>query len=689
MLLSLPTTEQVIDFYFFKAFLLVEIFSFLDPEVGDMLMAITSSEAGYAFLSGYKYPDFQFLPTSQGMAVNSDDFGIGIVRNLNGFVLQTTQHPLNVSKNLEQLKQEAEIANSGGVDISKELAFPIVSTTFAKSEIYLRTQIKKVKPEDREKQYTELARFYLSYGLGSNALHVLDIIKKDIIDKEQELSVRIRTLVGIAEFLMKRYDDAFKEFDIPELKNNSEVSLWKSLSDTSTKDNSADILRNMGYIHVYPDEIKKRVSIRGVEYALEKENYELAQKFINPLREITPDNELNTMLHYFEEEKIRLQGYIRSALPEYKMAAMSFSNKYSALARFKIADFNSQVAKAKLNRTIQEFERLKFSWGEKNFKVKVLNKLVDLYLKNSDFYMALKTLKDISLLSTKYKKDIERRMIEIMEEIYYYNNDNQFSPIKALAMFDDFGDLVNKSTKQTAIKIKLADRLVAIDLLDRAYTMLNEHLRYNKNVLRNTEISAIGSRLALINLFKNQESEALRNLYETEYDDIPETLKLQRKIIEAHALTKQGKTNEALKLLEDDMSKNAILLKSQIYWEAQDWDKASDTIRLLIQKPEKNKPISNEQMLYVLDWLTALKQAGKETVIVRIKNTFTPYFKDTKYYSLFRLLTGTLEKDRINLSDISQTISDIQMYSDFTKQYTESLIDKNLTEKNDKEKTAN
>jgi len=666
-----------------------EIFSFLDPEVGDMLMAITSSEAGYAFLSGYKYPDFQFLPTSQGMAVNSDDFGIGIIRNLNGFVLQTTQHPLNVSKNLEQLKQDAEIANSGGVNISKELAFPIVGTTFAKSETYMRTQIKKAKSEDREKQYTELVRFYLSYGLGSNALNVLDIIKKDIIEKEQKLSVRMLVLTGISEFLMKRYDEAFKKFNIPELKNNSEVSLWKSLSDTSTKDNSAEILRNIGLVHVYPDEIKKRVSIRGVEYALEKENYELAQKFINLLRELTADNELNAMLHYFEAEKIRLQGYIRSALPEYKIAAMSFSNKYSALARYKIADFNSQIANARLNRTIQEFERLKFSWGEKNFKIKVLNKLVDLYLKNSDFYMALKTLKDISLLSSKYKRDIERRMIEIMEEIYYYNNDNQFSPIKALAMFDDFGDLVNKSTKQTAIKIKLADRLVAIDLLDRAYVMLNEHLGINKSILSNNEISAIGSRLALINLFKNQESEALRNLYETEHDDISEVLKLQRKIIEAHALTKQGKTDEALNLLEDDMSKNAILLKSQIYWEAKDWDNASDTIRLLIKKPEKNKPLSDEQIHYVLDWLTTLKQAGKETVIVRIKNTFSPYFKDTKYYSLFRLLTGTQEKDRIDMSDISQTINDIQLLSDFTKQYTEALINNDLIEKDAQEKTAN
>jgi len=659
-----------------------DVFSFLDPEVGDMLMAITSSETGYAFLDGYKYPDFQFLPTSQGMAVNSDDFGIGIIRNLKGFILQTTQHPLNVSQNLEQLKHEAEIATKNGVDIVKELNVPIVGKTFSESETFLRSQIKIAKPNEREKYYIELVRFYLSHGLGSNALSILRRVEKNLNENNEKPSLRVNILKAMADFLLKRYDKARVVFDNPNLSSNAEVALWKALSSTSADyDATPEIMKNINYINAYPNEVKKRLSIRGVEYALEKENYELAQKFINILREVPIDDELNAIIHYYDAEKIRLQGYIRSALPEYKVAAMSLSNKYSALARFKIAEFNSQVANAKLSRTIQEFERLKFSWGEKNFKINVLNKLVDLYLKNSNFYLALKTLEDISDLSKKHTKDVERRMVEIMEEIFYYNNDNQFSTIKALALFDDFGDLIKRSQKQTAITLKLADRLVAVDLLDRAYKMINDYMKNNKYKLIDTEISAMGSRLALINLFKNQESEALRNLDITEKKDIPETLELQRRIIRAHALTKQGNTDEALELLKDDSSKNAILLKTQIYWDAKDWDNASDTIRLLIKKPDENQPISDEQIHYILDWLTALKQAGKETVIVRVRNSFMPYFKNTKYYSMFSLLTGYLEKDKLSIDDIEKTVNDVQLFSDFTKQYTQSLIDDNLKEK--------
>ena len=40
--------------------------------------------------------------------------------------------------------------------------------------------------------------------------------------------------------------------------------------------------------------------------------------------------------------------------------------------------------------------------------------------------MALQALKEIGLLSSKQKDAIEQRMLQIMEEIYYYNNDNQF-----------------------------------------------------------------------------------------------------------------------------------------------------------------------------------------------------------------------------------------------------------------------
>lgn len=663
-----------------------DVFSFLDPEVGDMLVAITSSDAGYAFLEGYTYPDFRFLPSSQGMAVNSDDFGIAIMRNNTGYMLQTTQHPLHISQNLEQLKQREEAASGkSNINLTQDLTVPIISKTFEQSEKFLNLQIKIAPKKEKDRFYVELARFYLSHGLGSNALHTLRETETLLTSLGREVSLRLQSLRAVALFLMSRYEQAYKIFDKPEIKNNPEAVLWHALSDVDGKhDNTKDIVKSLHFIHNYPVEVKRKLLIRGVEYALARENDELAQRFLNIMRELPKDEELTVMMNYFDAEKIKLQGYLRSALPLYKAAAVSSDNKYSALARYRIASFNSQIAAAKPYRTIQEFERLKFSWGEKNFKIKVLNKLVELYLRTGNFYMALKTLDEISSLSANSKSVIEQRMIQIMEEIYYYNNDNQFSPIKALALFDDFGYLISRSSHQTAIILKLADRLVAIDLLDRAYNLLDNYLKANRGHLTHTEISAMGSRMALISLFKNDVSEALRNLSETYYADASETLKLQRKIIKAQAFVRQGKVAEALELIGDDTSKNALLLKAQIYWDTGHWDEVSDTVKLLVEKPKGKEPLSEEQVRYVLDWLTALKQAGKETVIVRVKNTFMPYFEKTPYYSIFSLLTGGFEKDKINMDEIDKTIKDVQTFSDFAKQYTKSLMSGDFSEKDAK-----
>ena len=92
------------------------------------------------------------------------------------------------------------------------------------------------------------------------------------------------------------------------------------------------------------------------------------------------------------------------------------------------------------------------------------------------------------------------------------------------------------------------------------------------------------------------------------------------------------------------------------------------------------RSLSEEQINYILDWATALKKAGRETVIVRLRNKFMPYFKDTKYYSAFSVLTDTLENDQINIRVIDKAINDIETFSDFAKIYNKSLLKSNLTE---------
>ena len=661
-----------------------DLFSFLDPEVGDMLMAVTSSETGHALFDGYKYADFELLPSSQGIGINSDDFGIGLIRNADGFMLQTLNHPLNISKNLDIIKREARSAiQSSGLSLAQELSVPIIRKNFADSEKFLKTQISIAHDAEKNKFRYELARFYLSYGLASNAYGVLRDIKKDLLLQKKEIPQRLSLLFGMANFVLKRYDLAFDSFNKSEFAKHPEISLWRYLADTDRhRDHSPTLLKDIHFIHDYPTDIKKTLALRGAYYAALRNNDLLLQRFIELLKELPMDSELSAALDYFEAEKVRMQGYFRSALPQYKLAALSSSNRYSALARFRIADFNSRVADIKQNRTIQELERLRFSWGEKNFKLEVLDKLVDLYLKTNNFYLALKNLDTIGKLSVAQKPLIEQRMIQIMEEIYYYNNDNQFSPIKALALFDDYGYLIKRSPHQTAIIIKLADRLVAVDLLNRAYNLLDTYLKENRQLLSEQKISAMGGRMALINMFQQDEETALQNLENTHYENISSTLKLQRRIIEAQAYAQKGLPEKALALLGDNLSKNALLLKADIYWKTEQWDKASETLRYLVEKPKVDQPLSEEQIRYILDWLTALKQAGKETVIVRVRNTFLPYFEETPYISIFNILTDFLENDKISLKDVDHTIQNVQAFSNFAKQYTKSLMSETVSEEN-------
>ena len=75
-----------------------------------------------------------------------------------------------------------------------------------------------------------------------------------------------------------------------------------------------------------------------------------------------------------------------------------------------------------------------------------------------------------------------------------------------------------------------------------------------------------------------------------------------------------------------------------------------------------------------------MKKAGHETVIVRLRNKFMPWFKDTKYYSVFSILTDTLENSQINIRVIDKAINDVETFSNFAKIYNQSLMTSNLTE---------
>ena len=654
--------------------------SLIDPEIGDIISISTNSQLGLGFDIAYRYPDFDILPTAQGLAfiINSPD--IVLNRGNSGITLKAMGRGLNINADLDILKRnqhrlsaDSDLAHANAFDlqISKKLA----EQNLADVVDNYRKQILAAPLDQKNFLRLKLAQYYIHYGLGTNALYILNQMRN--LDLPETKTDRFYALSGIANFLARRYQQSVKDFSQGSISNSTEGIFWRTIAQSAynyDEKNNATIFAHISLMRDYPQAIKDHVAIIAARNAIATGDDLSSQNFIDILRSV-PDRlrNLDPQITFLTAQKLEMQGYIRNAIKEYQKLINSDSEMFSSLARMRYIVLGQMIDFINIDTAIEELEKLRFAWGDRPFKIKLLNKLAEYYLKSHNYYKALSILNEEGTLVEENQKEyVANKMLKIFEDIFIGNHaDETLSPIKSLALYQDFKWLAARSSKHILIIQKLADRLVAVDLLPRAQELLLT-LLYNKNLSPDSE-ARTGSRLAVIYLFENKPQEALNILEATERDDLsPETIN-PRRIIKARALSALGKTDEALALLENDYSPNAILNKFEIYWNAGDWDNASNAIKQMIKEPTPGKKLSTEQINYILDWATTLKQAGKETVLVRLRNKFTPYFKNTPYFSAFNVLTNHLEKEEIDIKAINSIINDVKNFNEFAKFYTHTL----------------
>lgn len=657
------------------------IISVIDPEIGDAILASPNTELGVGIKNSYNYPDLEILQSPQGVALVPNTSDIILARGNTGISIKAYDRGLNISDDLEELRRQKLLGQRAEDQENFELKISpqILKLDFNTAEEQLKNDIKKAEPAKKVQAQMELAKYYIAKGMGTNALKILRPISTS---KAPEAKTdRFYALLGVANFLAKRYDEAIDNFSYGKLSDNNEAIFWRTLSSSAQefkKENNIILFSFISVMNDYPQELKERIAIIGAETSIMANDDISTQNFMDVLKSTQGDENRKANILYLNAQKFELQGYPRNAVREYANIVNMNSQKYSSLARFEKANLELKLGVISLDKAISEYERLRYAWGEPQFKLKLLDKLASTYAKNKDYYNALETYKEtLTIADNKTKQQVIDKMVKLFEDVYINNQADNMSPLKSLALYQDFEWLAPRSSQYSEIVQRLADRLVAVDLLGRAADLLKEQLRLID--LTPLQRNKIGARLALIYLFQEDNLAAIEILDNTRIDNAPKAVSQHRKIIRAKALANLNRNEEALALLKDDLSKNSILMQSDIYWKAGLWDLAADKIKYLIEKPTPGKKLSEEQINYILDWATALKKSGKETVIVRIRNTFLPYFAKTPYYSTFNVLTNNLEKDKIDIKAINQAVNDIAAFSNFSKIYSKSLRDSTLS----------
>lgn len=134
-----------------------------------------------------------------------------------------------------------------------------------------------------------MAKYYISQGLGTNALNILN---KLIADKAPETETeRFHGLLGVANFLAGRYEQTLENFSFGRLPEINEAVFWRTLAASAlepTPENNAVLISYLNLVRNYPPEIRGAIAKVGAVTAIAAGDDITAQSFIDILKPWIP-----------------------------------------------------------------------------------------------------------------------------------------------------------------------------------------------------------------------------------------------------------------------------------------------------------------------------------------------------------------------------------------------------------------
>ena len=228
-------------------------------------------------------------------------------------------------------------------------------------------------------------------------------------------------------------------------------------------------------------------------------------------------------------------------------------------------------------------------------------------------------------------------MAEAFTQVFTGKNADAISPIKALALYQEFKAAAAASGKSDEIVRRLTDRLIAVDLLDQADSLLEEQA---SNRLSGAAKARTATELALVRLLDHRPDTALKALDMPLGSDVAPELARQRQQLRARALIDLNRPAEALTALGNDQSRDADRLRADVYWKTKAWQDAARIFDRLVEIPENGQKLAKKDAQIVLNWAAALTLSGDQAGLARLRERFGAAMAQSPYVDGFRLIAS-------------------------------------------------
>ncbi len=638
----------------------------LDPVTGDTLTVIPAA-AGRAMLVQRSYVEFAALKTASGIVLmpHVDDLDVKVtparvtITRPGGLALTPPQMP--VSESPAMLAQKGD----GPSFLPLTKWAETKGGSFLATERRLRQAAADLKPESANPARLALARFYLGNGFAAEALGLINLMQDS--DPALQGDRQLATMRAAADFMMGRYTAAHNDIAGAAFDSDRHASFWRGLIEAARENWPAAhtaIAQAMPVMRKYPLEWQARAHIADAQAAIGIGRLELADA---ALARIPKDLPKKLML---ETELVRAR--ILAMENRYKASAVLFDGiikvndpQTSAQAIFYKTDAALRAGAITPSMAINELEKLRYRWRGDALEMTTLRKLASLYFAQQNWRSGMRTLRVASEsfpnndLAHKAQDDMRAAFVDL----FLNGKADKMKPVDALALFYDFQDLMPIGSDGDAIIRNMADRLVAVDMLGEASTLLKHQVDERLEGVARAQVAA---RLAMVQLMDRKPQDALDTLRSTRITGLPDDTNHTRMLLEARALAALKEWDNALDLIAVDDAADTRTLRADIYWESGKWALAGQNAEALLDLlADGDAPFSTDERKLVLRAGISYSLANDQASLDRLKSRFADKMKNTSDAAAFAVVTERIDSQGTAFRDAAAEIASIDTLDTF------------------------
>ncbi len=561
-----------------------------DPDAGDSLIVVTGYAPARGFVNAKDFVEFRALASAQGVVVDplADDVKVDlkpdtiVISRPAGLALSTSLQTLLRGSGLKPMMFDSQL---WGAD--HEASFTERQSTLLAAAAGA-PEGKRLAPR------LDLARFYVARGMYPEAKGVLDVA----LGEEHPATDTVSTTVlrALTEIMMNRDDDALKDLSDPVVGDQHDAPLWRALAYahqgkwTQARDGFKS---SEAAVTTLPIELQRVALREEMRSALEVGDFNTAANQLNDFQTIGVPHELEPAMAVLVGRLAEGVGRKEDALAAYRTAADSWDRRAAAQGQLRETLLRFSLGDLKRDDAVSQLETLTTVWRGDDTEIEALQMLARLYTEQNRYRDSFYVMR--AALAAHPNSDMTRRIqqeaAKTFDALFLAGKGDKMPAIEALALFYDFRELTPIGRRGDEMIRRLADRLVSVDLLDQAADLLQYQV---DNRLQGAARSQVATRLAVIYLLNRKADRALAALRSTRSADLPEELRNQRLLLEARALSDMSRHDLALEVIGNIDGREAIRLRSDIYWAARRWRESAEQIELMYGERWKDWQPLNE-----------------------------------------------------------------------------------------------